>query len=528
MFCTQRAELINNCLVVCIGIAKYEEYTKIPSIADISDDMKSYTNTFQQIPNYTVITNDIDKMYTKASLLEYLSDIFHEHLYDASTNSIKHNGLIITISAHCTESSVICSDGDKLALPQILGIFTGNWKIKELIANLPKFMIVDGCRGYDYNKLMTPSSDSDCDEKKQNAADYDLAAILMKEKIMETYSSIMCSVSAVLDSKAYSGQLSWNLSQAMKEQIVKQQDIVFQDLVHKTRQRINHASHFSDYQFSIDFIEHDMDIDAAVFSMKLLKKTQQNGYDEMQLKQLVKRREKEQKKLKKEAKASSIRFKRSQSVGMLGRHKAGKKEKEKSKEKEKKKEKQEQRSKSPLSPRNLFKNRTQSVRGAKSADSKLPKSFFSAVSPSLDSKGSDSASDAYQQTVDDVQHDPLFRDAMDWQKSVEVVSRSKEKTRVKVTWSFVVNKKTHCVVFAHSQKSNPYAKSKRVLTIDGKQRWTQKSTATQFTEMHENNVLTVSIGYNEKEKRFEYELKINNKAHSALFQEWQATNMYVE
>lgn len=533
MNCAKKEKTADNCLVICFGVSKYEKRSKIPDIEDVKDDINSYTTTFKANQNCKVISNDINKIYTQKMIIKYFENIFIEYLYNIKTNEIRYNSLIITISGHCTETALICSNGQKLQFTKILSIFTNNWENRKLISNLPKFIIVDGQRGFDYLsksiQYATSASVSSSEDEKQQQQEYqDLAYILMEKNIMDTYSCIMTSVSAVLDSSAYSGQLSWNLTQILNETFKKQQDIIFYDIVNKLRQRINKASDYSDYQFSIDFIEHDMDIDDVVFtskqSIKLNDKKNNNntiqGYDEKRLKQLVKQREKERKQKKKENKNKTARFKRSKSLGLLtsvGGNNDNKKNKKSSRKDKKLKSSKNlfgtkefnHRSKSPLSPRSLFKNRN-------------PSKTMSPTSPSNDSNNGGFPS------TDNIEHDPLFKDTIEWDKSTQILSQSKDKTRVKVEWLFKFKNKSHCVTFNHSQKSNPYIKAKRVLSIDGKQIWSQKTTATQFTEMHNGNVLMISIEYNDEKKQFSYDLKINNKTFKQRFNEWTKQNMFVE
>ena len=223
----------------------------MPDINDVKDDISSYKSAFERNPNCHVIINDFDATWTQKSLLKYFENSFNEYLFDSSTRNIKYNSLIITLSGHCTETSIICSNGKRVQFTEILSICTNQWENKNLVANLPKFIFVDGQRGFYHSAnptiLSNSPSSSEEDEKHSNndeENERDLAEILMEKNIMDTYSCVMCSVSAVLDSTAYSGQLSWNLSQILKDVFSKQQDIIFYDIVSKLRQRINHIGLF--------------------------------------------------------------------------------------------------------------------------------------------------------------------------------------------------------------------------------------------------------------------------------------------
>eukprot|EP01083_Nonionella_stella_P260559 888259_1 len=143
-YCNKKEKLASHCLVISIGISKYEKTTNIPDIPDVSDDIKTYKSTFSQNANYTFISNDYNKIYSKQLLLNHFQLLFDENLYDSITDTIKYNSLIITISGHCTNNSLIVSTGEKIQFIEILSMFTEQFKNKNLIINLPKFIIVDG------------------------------------------------------------------------------------------------------------------------------------------------------------------------------------------------------------------------------------------------------------------------------------------------------------------------------------------------------------------------------------------------
>lgn len=564
MHCAEKEKTANNCLVILVGISKFEKYTKIPDIDDVKDDICSYKSAFDTNPNVKIISNDINKIWTAKSLLKYFENCFNQYLYNDLNGNIRYNSLIITLSGHSTETSIICSNGEQLSFTKILSIFTQQWENKNLIANLPKFIFVDGQRGFDYltnpiNLLSSSSSSEEEEEEeedeKSNKLKYeerDLAEILMEKDVMDSYSCIMCSISAVLDSSAYSGQLSWNLSQILKELFEKQQDAIFYDIVNKLRQRIAKASDYSDYQFSIDFIEHDMDIDDVIFTSKQsisLSKPSPTlisndvGMDEAQLKKLVKQRKKEKKKEKKELKKlnKTTRFKRSRSLGhLMGDNKKNKDKKSKKKNKQKSNlftskgnnnnnDDFGNTKKSPLSPKRFFKHRTQSL--VKSSSLKKSKSLNSKKLQNIDNQLNDknsSLSLPENEETNKIDRDPIFKDSIEWDKSIEILSKSKDKTRVKIQWLFKLGKKSTFVTFNHSQKTNPYIKSKRVLSINGKQIWSQKSTATQFTQLFDGNKITITIQYDDNKKQFSYLLNINDKSHTQHFYDWQKQNMFVE
>eukprot|EP01084_Bolivina_argentea_P125521 222392_1 len=444
--CTKKEKIADSCLMLCVAIAKYTKESGIPSCDDVAHDITTYTKTFQKNPNYKVLCNDPTQMYTKQTLTQYLSQCFSNHLYNTSTGRIHYNALIITISGHCTDNSVICSDGETIAFTQILSIFTNKWQNKSLIVNLPKFIIVDGQRGFDY--LSHPLFHHDNDDSKDGLAR--IEAQMIDEEIMNTYSAIMCSVSASPDSPAYAGQLCWNLSHVFNENMTLKRGLVFDDVVKGVKQRLYTAAHNS-FQFCVDFIEHDMDIDDVVFAVPL-------------------------------PKPKGFELKRSKSLSFLTSKKKEKKVKKAKRKKDKKSA-----SANPLSPR---------PRGLLILRKQPSTRVF----------------------ANTISRDPLFRDTLEWDKSIQILSQTKDKTRVKVEWAFIIDDETHSVCLVHSQKTDPYVKAKRVLFINGKRIWNQKSTATQFTERFEGHVMTLSIRYSHDVNAYHYELKIDNRTHKQLFQ----------
>eukprot|EP01083_Nonionella_stella_P096868 272354_1 len=443
MYCRMKEKVATDCLVICVAISKYTKKSQIPNCDNVVHDITTYTNTFKQNANYTVLSNDPSQMYTKQTLIQYFTQCFTKELYDPSTGAINYNCLIITVSGHCTDNSVICSNGETLHFTEILSVFTGKWKNKSLIVNLPKFLIVDGQRGFNY--LSEPLFN---DDRKDDIA-Y-IEAQMMDDDITDTYSVIMCSVSSSPNSQAYGGQLCWNLCALFSQNMKWKRDIIFYDIIKQLKQRLNTAL-LDNYQFSFDFIEHDMDIDDVVFTMPQLR-----------------------------ARART-EFKRGQSLSLLTL-------KQRRKEKKDKKE------------------------NGKSSKGLLRK------------RGKTQVYKPRQLIVQDahIVTDPLFKDTIEWEKSIQIVNKTKDKTRVKVQWLFVLNNESHNVCLLHSQKRDPYIKAKRVLFIDGKQIWTQKSTVNEFIETFDDNVVTVSIVYDHEKVAYNYHLKLNNRSHKQHFQKWFA------
>ena len=99
-----------------------------------------------------------------------------------------------------------------------------------------------------------------------------------------------------------------------------------------------------------------------------------------------------------------------------------------------------------------------------------------------------------------------------------------------VEWTFIMDDESYTVGLLHSQKTNPYSKSTKRLIVNGQQLWAQRSTATQFCVLPEEDmVLGVSIRLQSdlEEQRFVYLLTINGKEHEAHFEEWKAAQMFM-
>lgn len=81
----------------------------------------------------------------------------------------------------------------------------------------------------------------------------------------------MCSSSAALDSQAFSGQLGWNITQIFNEQFQSKRNITFYQIICDLKNRLHEVASYSNYQFAVDFLEHDMDIDDVIFPSKFIK-----------------------------------------------------------------------------------------------------------------------------------------------------------------------------------------------------------------------------------------------------------------
>eukprot|EP01084_Bolivina_argentea_P074667 135431_1 len=218
-YCINKETIVNNCLMVCIGISKYK--TGIPDIPDIKHDIDQYKKTFKDNYNYKVMCNDYDDvLYTNNMFEHFLCDLSLQHLCNANDGGILYNGLLITISGHCNENALLCSDGKLISFNKILSIFTNNWNHQSVSSNLPKFIIVDGCRGFDINAAISDRNKIIItDEEKQLCAE-------------NMYCSILCSNSSI-----HCGQISWNFCQIFENK-KNENDLMFYEIIMNLRYRL--------------------------------------------------------------------------------------------------------------------------------------------------------------------------------------------------------------------------------------------------------------------------------------------------
>ena len=234
--------------MICIGISKYDD--GIPDVPEVKNDIEQYIKIFKDDFNYQVIVNNYDELCSAEFLLNCLTETYSPYLYDDDGNAL-FNGLIVTISGHCTDHSIICSDGKPLPFTEILSIFTDQWCNKSLSLNLPKFLWIDGKRGFDVKTLKIkdePESKANNDNKM-------------------TYSSILRSISTT-NSSVYSGQMAWNLCQLFGKNKDHKQ-LIFYDIIINLRQRLHQSIY---QQFSFKFTVHDDEIDDIQFKPNKTKK----------------------------------------------------------------------------------------------------------------------------------------------------------------------------------------------------------------------------------------------------------------
>ena len=104
-----------------------------------------------------------------------------------------------------------------------------------------------------------------------------------------------------------------------------------------------------------------------------------------------------------------------------------------------------------------------------------------------------------------------------WEKKTKTISEKGSKKRILVEWRFVTSdEKPHNVVFAHTQDTKP--KTRRMLWVDGSEKYSQKSSASSFTiNFNRKDVVVVSI---DQLAEYQYRLTINNVSFQEARKRW--------
>jgi len=104
-----------------------------------------------------------------------------------------------------------------------------------------------------------------------------------------------------------------------------------------------------------------------------------------------------------------------------------------------------------------------------------------------------------------------------WGKSTKTISQKGTKKRVLIEWHFVTSDRMpHTVVLQHTQDQKP--KTRRMLWVDGSEKYNNKSSASSFRIEIDKDVVVVTIDQMES---YQYRLTINNAAYSDAFKLWE-------
>ena len=108
-----------------------------------------------------------------------------------------------------------------------------------------------------------------------------------------------------------------------------------------------------------------------------------------------------------------------------------------------------------------------------------------------------------------------------WGKRTKVISQKQTKKRVLVEWHFVTSdNQPHTVVLQHTQDTKP--KTRRMLWVDGSEKYNNKSSASSFRIEIDRDVVVVSI---DQLNDYQYRLTINNQSYQEAFKRWESSQV---
>ena len=106
-----------------------------------------------------------------------------------------------------------------------------------------------------------------------------------------------------------------------------------------------------------------------------------------------------------------------------------------------------------------------------------------------------------------------------WGKRTKTISEKGNKKRVLVEWHFVTSdNQPHTVVLQHTQDNKP--KTRRMLWVDGSEKYNNKSSASSFRIEIDKDVVVVSIDY--VDSQYQYRLNINAMNYTEAFNLWKS------
>ena len=103
-----------------------------------------------------------------------------------------------------------------------------------------------------------------------------------------------------------------------------------------------------------------------------------------------------------------------------------------------------------------------------------------------------------------------------WEKKTKTISEKGSKKRLLVEWRFVTSdEQPHNVVLQHTQDTR--LKTRRMLWVDGSEKYNNKSSASSFRIEIDKDVVVVSIDQLEE---YQYRLTINNASFQEAHKQW--------
>eukprot|EP01083_Nonionella_stella_P075743 206010_1 len=104
-----------------------------------------------------------------------------------------------------------------------------------------------------------------------------------------------------------------------------------------------------------------------------------------------------------------------------------------------------------------------------------------------------------------------------WGKRTKVISEKRTKKRVLIEWHFVLQRIPHEIAFQHTQDMK--TKTRRMLWVDGTEKYNNKSSASSFRIEMDDDVIVVCIDRTEHD--YQYRLTLNTLSLTNAFERWK-------
>eukprot|EP01083_Nonionella_stella_P097420 273837_1 len=225
------ARICKNPLIICLGIAEYDELENL----DTANDIAMYLALFEGKYHYKVVANDPSQRMTHEDVKQFLRKARKQHLYDFDADKLHYDGLIVTYGGHGTYDSIMCSDGTPYKHKDLRKIF-----FLDEFTDIPKIFLIDACR-------MDDDVESSKARKSHTASTF--STTLMTSEGNTVYGAQICEFITKRLSGAY----------AYKEYAD------FRSVYLTAKKRIREAT-MGDQDLQL--CEHDTDIDFVVFKPK--------------------------------------------------------------------------------------------------------------------------------------------------------------------------------------------------------------------------------------------------------------------
>eukprot|EP01084_Bolivina_argentea_P129172 228166_1 len=134
---------INDVMVICLGITKYNKKTKLNQLLGVKNDIENCKNilgeqygyrilsSFDEYPTGEITRNDAEK---------FIDSCMHELVnYNEESHKLLYQALIVTLSGHGSTDGLICSDGEIIRFDTIGEMFSN----EESLQAIPLIFCID-------------------------------------------------------------------------------------------------------------------------------------------------------------------------------------------------------------------------------------------------------------------------------------------------------------------------------------------------------------------------------------------------